>query len=272
MRCGVQSITTAKVNNYAKTRLEQGAKPATVNRELSALGKAFSLAARSTPPKVAQVPFISKLEEDNVREGFFEHGEFLKVRNALTSPIQPVVTFAYKTGWRKSEILNLTWSRVPMVGGKDGRPEVEGTIRLEGRKTKNKTAKNLYLDSELKEMFQGLWESWRLGCPYVFHRDGEQIKYFKNTWHAALKGAHLEHRLFHDFRRTAVRNMIRSGIPERVAMMVSGHKTRSVFDRYNIVNEEDLKMAAEKQEAYLDRQATEGLGDNLVAIGGSDDE
>jgi len=245
----VTKIDTSKVLKYIETRQEQGAANASINRELAALKAMFNLAAKQTPPKVGQVPYIPMLEENNVRKGFFEHGDYLALREALPEYLEGFVAFAYKTGWRVSEITNLTWSQVDLA---------QGIVRLEVGTTKNKEGRTVYLDKELKEVFNYQWEARKESgklTPYVFpNKAGTgKIKAFRKAWDKACQDAKIGKGLFHDFRRTAVRDMVRSGIPERVAMMISGHKTRAVFDRYNIVSPDDLKMAAIRQSEYLHR-------------------
>jgi integrase len=210
------------------------------------------------------------LKETNVRKGFFEHDEYLALSDALPSYLKPFATFAYKFGWRDEEIADLTWSQVDRV---------KGIVTLEVGGTKNDDARTVYLDDELKETFNQLWENRKRNgilIPNVFpnkKRNGPIVN-FRKSWNAACRKAGLGYGYkigkkyvekwalklpagptLHDFRRTAVRNMVRSGINERVAMMISGHKTRSVFDRYNIVSDADLRLATQRQEAYLNSVA-----------------
>jgi integrase len=246
----IEDQTSAMCPYCGSDELVKGAANATINRELAALKRMLNLGARQTPPKVDRVPYIPMLKENNTRKGFFEHGDFLALRDALPDYLKGFVTFAYKTGWRVSEICGLTWGHVDLENS---------TVRLEAGETKNEEGRMVYLDDELREVFENqraARKNSRKLMPHVFpNEDGNgPIKDFRGAWSKAYEEAGIGKRLFHDFRRTAVRNMVRSGVPEGVAMRVSGHKTRSVFERYNIVSDADLKVAAQRQEAYLKSQ------------------
>jgi len=264
-------IDTSKIRAYIEKRMGAGLSNASINRELAALKRIFSLGVECTPPKVNLIPYIPMLKEPPPRKGFFELEEHLALRNALPSYLKPVATFGYHTGWRHGEVLNLTWDKVDMK---------QGIITLDPGESKNEEARSIYLNQELMEEMKTVFSKRVLGCPYVFHNDGQRIKRFTRAWKTAcikvglcevLKDANgnpvvvrnkktgkervvmIPTKIFHDYRRTAVRNMVRAGIPEKVAMRISGHKTRSVFDRYNITSGEDLKEAAKKMQTYHEK-------------------
>jgi integrase len=240
-----ESITTDKINYYKRERQAEGAANASINRDLSALKRMFNLAIQAG--KLSHRPYVPMLREKNARSGFFEANDFLKLRDVLPSYLKPMVTFAYYTGWRKAEILNLRWNQVDLQ---------ERIIRLNADQTKNGTGRLVAVEGELLGVLEAQWEARKVDqspsqlttliCPFVFHNRGRPIKDFRSAWITGLTITKLTGKIFHDLRRTAVRNMVRAGVPERVAMEISGHKTRSVFDRYNIVSEDDLREAATK--------------------------
>jgi integrase len=242
----VVDVTTSRIKKLIEKRKEQGFSNASINRELAALKRAFNLAIRCTPPKVALVPYIPMLKENNIRKGFVEYEEFVALREVLPHYLKPVVTFAYFTGWRRGEVLGLLWKQVNLK---------DGIVRLEPGETKNDEGRTLYMEPELWEMMKNLHKNRRLGCQHVFQLDGNVLSSFRKSWRKACITINRPGLLFHDLRRSGVRNMIRAGIPERVCMAISGHKTRSVFDRYNIVSQEDLIDAARKRQAFTDSQA-----------------
>jgi integrase len=237
----VSAITTAEIRKYIVSRQKAGASNAEINRELAALKRAFNLAVQAG--KLFNKPHVPMLRENNVRKGFFEREQFEGVRCRLTEAVQAVVTFAYVTGWRiPSEVLRLQWRQVDFETGE---------VRLDPGTTKNTEGRVFPFTRDLCELLEAekaktdaLRKQNGIICPWVLHRRGRPVRSFRSAWAAACTAAGVPGRIPHDFRRTAVRNLVRAGIPERVAMQMTGHKTRSVFERYNIVSEGDLRAAA----------------------------
>jgi integrase len=241
----VPDITTTRIKAFIEKRMGDGMANASINRELSALKRMFSLAVKTTPPKASMVPYIPMLKEDNVRKGFFEHGKYLALRNALPDYLKPLLTFGYLTGWRWGEMVGIRWNQVNLK---------DGIVRLEPGETKNGKGRTLFLEPELLDLLKDLHRNRRLDCQLVFHRSGKKIGDIRKSWMNACDEVGIPGMLFHDLRRSGVRNMVRAGIPETVAMAISGHKTRAVFDRYNITSDDDLKEAARKRQAFIEAQ------------------
>lgn len=236
-------ITTPRIRAYTEARLGEAAAPGTVNRDLAVLGRMFSLAIQGG--RLTARPHIPKLREAQPRQGFFEHAEYLAVRAQLPAAYQDVLDFGYYSGWRRGELVRLEWRDADRDGG---------VIRLRPELSKNAEGRVLALSAPLAAVMERRWEARALGCPFVFHVGGRPVGDWRKTWTRACAAAGLPGKLFHDLRRTVARNLLRSGVPERIAMSVTGHKTRSVFDRYAIVNEADSKQATARLAEYVTAQ------------------
>jgi integrase len=204
-------------------------------------------AASTTPPMIAPIciprfPIVS--ENAFARQGFIEDDDFEKVAAALPAYLIPLATVGYQTGIRRGELLRIEWDQIDFDGEvirlyrgrtKTGEPRVVPMIG---------NMKNILLKAKAER--DDFWPD----CAQVFSRLGEGIKVFKNAWTTACERASLPELQFHDLRRSGARNLSRAGVPERVIMSITGHKTRAMFDRYNIVNEQDLADAAEKMRVH----------------------
>ena len=252
----VATLTPDRLARYVADRVEQGAARATIRNELNALKRALHLARRAS--RIAQVPPFPTVEPGPARAGFLEDTDLPGLLRALPEHLRPLIHFLALTGWRVSEALALTWGQVDVP---------HGVVTLAVGSTKTGAGRVFpfaaYPDlakllNAQRETTTALERRAQRIIPTVFHRGGQPIRDFRAAWLAATTRAGQPGLLVHDLRRSAIRRFVRAGIPERVCMALSGHKSRSVFDRYNIVSERDLAENVAKLTAAPRRRGTTG--------------
>lgn len=247
-------ITTDRLTNMAVGLKGEGYANATVNVILAALHRAYSIAWKTRRLSRDAVPHFPYLEVRNARKGFFERAELDAVLRHLQPYLQPLMLCYYITGWRRNELLSREWRHVDLHGG---------WLRLDAEETKNREGRQFPLVPELREALErqrAYTDDYerQLGrvIPHVFHRGGKHIHSFQKAWETARAAAGLSHRVVHDFRRTAVRNLEAAGVPRSAAMSMVGHRTEGIYRRYAIVDEATLKAGAERLGAHLEIDKT----------------
>jgi integrase len=237
-------IRTPRIREFIKAKQEEGYSNASVNRYLAALRRMFNLMIEDSVLEAA--PHVPMLEENNVRQGTVEPGDFERLLAALPEYLNNPVEFLYRSAWRAGEMRKLEWRDVNLTASE---------LRLRPENSKNKKARVVPLRGRLLEVIERAATGRRLDCPFVFHHEGQPIGDFRKAWRNACKAAGLGALIVHNLRRSGVTNMRRAGLPESVAMKISGHKTRNVFQRYNIEGTRDIEQGFDQLDTYLEREA-----------------
>jgi integrase len=255
-------VSTTLIARYVDARQQDGAKNATINRELAALKRMFRLGHQATPAKVQRMPAFPHLTENNVRKGFLDDTQYRTLVDSTELWFRALVECGRTYGWRVSELLNLKVSQVDLE---------QRVIRLEPGTTKNTDGREVFMTDAVHAMLLAS-VTGKKPEDHVFTRsDGKPVLSFRGTWErectragvgklvcahcgatatdtakcpqCGFKGTRYTGLIFHDLRRTAARNLRRAGIAETVIMKIGGWRTRSVFERYAIVSRSDIADA-----------------------------
>jgi integrase len=272
-------VTSDVVSTYIEEMRNQEYSAATCNRRTQLLGQAYKLAVRTK--KLSAAPFIPRLSEvGNERHGFFEAEHLNAVVKHLPEYLCDFAKCGFLIGWRKGALQSLHWSDVS-----------DDVVFLRAKNSKNRKPESVPLEGELRDIIErrrtaAVWQS-KDGqghfSEYVFHEHGQPVGDFRKAWATACcaagvgklvcptchgdvdagykcskcgkawKREELKYTgaIFHDFRRTAARNLVRAGVPVPVAMRITVHRTDSMFRRYAIVSEEQKREALAKTQLYL---------------------
>lgn len=269
------TLTGPEIRAWQDELQKEGYAKATVNRLCQLLGQAYNIARRDGL-LVTALP-IPRLIEQNRRTGDFQPADFQRLLDCLPVYLQDFVRWGRLTGWRAGSIRSLRWEDI-----------VDDKLWCRAQYSKDREAHGMPLVGELRGIVERR-RAERKGA-YVFsYPDGRPIGSYKRAWvtacckagvgklmcpkcggavdperhcakcKATWRRKELKYvgRIFHDLRRTAASELVRSGVPEIVAMKITGHSTRSMFDRYNIVRDDDVRRALEQREAYAQARLAE---------------
>lgn len=244
------NLRVADLESYRRERLAVGMARQTIDHELGALRAAYSLAKKQE--RISRVPHFPMFRENNVRRGWVDLSEAERIANALPEPLRTLALFARASTWRKSEVESLTWEQVDW-------PARE--VRLFD--SKNGRGRVLPLDDYLFGLIERMRAQREYASPsgpalsrFVFHRKGRHVGDWRKAWKRACGIAGRPDALFHDLRRSGIRDLVRAGVPQSVVMAISGHRTISTFLRYDIASEEDKRDALEQARAYREARAS----------------
>ena len=247
------AVTADRIERFVAEERAADKSDATIKNELVELRAAYSLAVKQKRIKPYAAPYFPMPAVNNARRGFFEPEDFEAFVQHLPPDYADTARFAYATGWRKGEIVALTWEQIDHAARE---------VRLYD--SKNGEGRTLALDGDAWAIIERRWQARAYTdrrtkqthvSALVFHKKGRRIGDIRKRWNTALEAAGLPpgSKLFHDLRRSGVRDMIRAGVPQSVAMSISGHKTVSMFLRYNITDGKDQRDALQRT-AELRRQ------------------
>lgn len=224
-----------------KTPVFAKVRPSTVNRVISHLSAAINYAAKLGEIRISENPCkgVERLVEKNVRDIVISEGQLQSLLYHLPEYLKPVVTFAYYTGCRKGEILNLKKADIDLF---------QNVVFI--RDTKNDESRYIPIDSRLKETLIALLKT-DIASEYLFNYKGQKILTIKKAFRSACVLAKLNTFHFHDLRHTCLTNWHNAGHSHFLIMQASGHKTISCFKRYLSFRNNDLQKLVFEKDGHL---------------------
>jgi integrase len=247
----VKDVDEYRTKRLAETtRRKKAPSPASLDREVELLKRMLNYAVACGSLTSNPIAAAKLLRRPNVRRSVLDDVAFDKLRAAAEDHLKPIILVAYDTGMRLREVLGLRWSQVNLE---------LCVVKLGAEDTKTEEPRTVFLTKRVREVLDAQPRHIKSDWVFTNPETEEAWKDIRKPFRRACEAAKLTGVWFHDLRRSFVTNARRRGVPESVVMKMSGHRTRAVFDRYNIVEEDDLRDAVKRIEAGIVKNSG-GLG------------